>query len=78
MKENKKETIRHFSIKNYIDQIFSKYDRDHSGTLDANELAQFFNDIFAMMNDPRRVNPYQAQQAISDIDKNNDGKASKV
>ena len=55
-----------------------KYDRDRNGTLDANELAYFFNDIFAMMNDPRRVNPYQAQQAISDIDKNNDGKASKV
>jgi Ca2+-binding EF-hand superfamily protein len=27
----------------YIDQAFQKYDKDRSGYLDVNELAQFFN-----------------------------------
>jgi len=30
-------------LQNYIDQIFNKFDRDRSGTLDPNELANFFN-----------------------------------
>ena len=65
-------------LQSYIDQIFSKYDRDNSGTLDAHELSQFFNDIFVMMGDPRRINQNQAMQALTAIDKNNDGKASKM
>lgn len=64
-------------LKNYINQIFQKYDRDNSGTLDAGELAMFFNDVFQMMGNPTRVNQQQAMQALTAIDKNNDGKASK-
>lgn len=70
-------SISDSALKQYIDQIFQKYDRDRSGTLDAQELALFFNDIFAMMGDPRRINQAQAYQALVTIDQNNDGKASK-
>lgn len=64
-------------LRNYIDQIFTKYDRDRSLTLEVNELANFFNDVFMMMGDPRRINQQQAYQSLMMIDKNNDGRASK-
>ena len=48
------------TLRGYIDQVFSKYDRDRSGTLDPNELAGFFNDVFAMSGNPTRINQYQA------------------
>jgi len=64
-------------LRNYIDQIFTKYDRDRSLTLEVNELASFFNDVFMMMGDPRRINQQQAYQSLMMIDKNNDGRASK-
>lgn len=65
-------------LRQYIDMIFSKYDRDNSGSLDARELAGFFNDLFAMMKYNMVVNDAQAMQAIRSIDKNNDGRASKM
>ena len=54
------------------------YDRDHSNTLDPNELAGFFNDVFAKMGDPRRINQHQAMQALASIDRNSDGRANKM
>lgn len=48
----------------YIDQIFGVYDRDRSGTLNSNELAQFFNDLFQRMGNSRRVNQFEAEQAL--------------
>jgi hypothetical protein len=66
------------TLRNYIDQIFMKYDTDRSGTLNANELAYFFNDIFAMMGNPKRINQMEAMQALRAIDQNNDGMASKM
>ena len=55
-------------LKQYIDKIFINYDRDRSNTLEVNELASFFNDVFMMMGDPRRVNQSQAYQALMMID----------
>lgn len=51
-------------LRSYIDHIFMRYDRDRSGTLSSNELVFFFNDLFQMMNNPRRVNQYEAEQAL--------------
>ena len=65
-------------LQSYIDQIFSRFDRDRSGTLDPSELAAFFNDVFALMGNPTRVNDGQARSAMAAIDKNFDGKASKM
>jgi hypothetical protein len=31
------------TLRGYIDQVFMKYDHDRSGTLEAAELANFFN-----------------------------------
>ena len=64
-------------LKQYIDQIFVKYDRDYSGNLDCNELHLFFNDVFAMTNNPTRINQQQAMAAMRVIDTDGDGQASK-
>ena len=63
-------------LRQFIQQVFQKYDRDRSGSLDPNELTSFFNDVFSQMGNPTRFNMQQAQAAMTAIDKNNDGKAS--
>lgn len=65
-------------LKVYIDEIFDRYDADRSGNLDAQELANFFNDLFRTIGNPTVITPTQAQNAICSIDKNNDGKANKM
>ena len=65
-------------LQNYIDTVFNRFDRDRSGTLDSSELASFFNSVFEMMGNPTRLNDQQARQALAGIDKNFDGKASKI
>ena len=65
-------------LQQYVDQVFAIYDRDRSGSLDVRELAGFFNDIFAKMGDPRRLNQQQATAALQAIDRNNDGRANKM
>ena len=66
------------TLRQYIDQIFNKYDRDRNGTLDAQELALFFNDIFRLMGTNRTISQQEAYDALRTIDQNNDGKASKM
>ena len=65
-------------LKLYVDEIFSVYDKDNSGSLDLPEISHFLNDIFSKMNDPRRFNQQQAFQVLQSIDSNSDGKASKI
>jgi hypothetical protein len=65
-------------LRNYIDTIFARYDVDRSGTLDAYELSGFFNDLFQAMGYNMKITNQQAQQTLTVIDKNNDGKASKM
>ena len=63
-------------LQQFIQQVFQKYDRDRSGSLDAMELTNFFNDVFQQMGNQTRFNQQQAMQALRVIDKNSDGKAS--
>lgn len=65
-------------LQSYIDQVFNKFDKDRSGTLDPAQLADFFNDVYAMMGQNVRVNNQQANDALRAIDKDYDGKASKL
>ena len=69
--------INDYQLQQYIDQVFGRYDRNYSGTLDPNELHLFFNDIFALTGSPYRINQQQAYAAMRVIDKNGDGMASK-
>lgn len=61
----------------YIDSIFSHYDRDNSGGLDARELTAFFNDLYRAMGNNQTVTVEQSQQALGAIDRNNDGRINK-
>lgn len=61
----------------YIDQVFGRFDRDNSGSLDSNELANFFNDLFTKMNHPKRVTYAEAQSAIQEIDIDRNGVVNK-
>jgi Ca2+-binding EF-hand superfamily protein len=65
-------------LRGYVDQVFMKFDSNRSGTLEAHELAGFFNEVFAMMGDPRRLDQMSAMNALRAIDQNCDGRASKI
>lgn len=65
-------------LRQYVDEIFMIYDRDRSNSLEVHELAGFFNDVFAKMGDPRRINQQQAMAALASIDRNQDGRANKM
>jgi hypothetical protein len=65
-------------LRGYVDQVFMKFDSNRSGTLEPHELAGFFNEVFAMMGDPRRLDQSGAMNALRAIDQNCDGRASKI
>ena len=64
-------------LKNYINNIFCRYDTDNSGTLDTREMTFFFNDLFKALNINQTITDHDSQNAIRSIDKNNDGSVSK-
>lgn len=66
------------TLQQYIDQVFNQFDHDRSGTLELTELANFFNSVFQAMGDPTRFNEMQARQALQAIDRNSDGRATKM
>lgn len=70
--------VNEATLRNYVDDVFRNYDRDMSGTLQASELANFFNDVFGKMGNPNRYSTEQAMGAMKLIDKNFDGRASKM
>ena len=43
-------------IKEIIDMLFNKYDKDRSYTLDPSELAPFLNEVFVKVNYPMKLN----------------------
>lgn len=42
-------TPQELKLKNFIDELFSKYDSDDSGCLDVAELSKAFNEVLAVM-----------------------------
>ncbi len=64
-------------LKQYIDQIFMRYDRDNSGGLEVAELANFYGDLYRCFGYNVQMTYQQAAQALSRIDKNFDGRASR-
>lgn len=41
-------------IRMYIDEVFQVYDYDRSGTLEFKEVDNFFNELYASLNEQRR------------------------
>jgi hypothetical protein len=69
--------ISDMQLQQYIEQVFMRYDRNMTGTLDYQELHLFFNDMFVMTGSPYRINQMQAVQTMQFVDKNMDGQASR-
>ena len=61
----------------YINELFSVYDADHSGKLQPAELHWFFNDLFARLGDPRRYNAAELMIIFKEGDVNHDGTIDK-
>jgi hypothetical protein len=53
-------SITEAQLQQFIETVFNKYDTDRRGTLDALELSNFFNDVYASMGIPTRLNQAQA------------------
>jgi Ca2+-binding EF-hand superfamily protein len=64
-------------LRMYIDEVFSAYDSDRSGSLDKRELVGFFNRLFQSFNDPRRIDQNTINQILTQSDMNHDGQISK-
>ena len=66
-------------LKQYIDQVFIKYDKERDGTLKTLEMANYLTELFQILGYGNiNITPEQAQQAIKMIDKNNDNKITKM
>ena len=64
-------------LRNAVNAVFDAYDKDKSGTLEANEITQLINDALKHMGQGRQVSQAEVNQFISAVDKNNDGKIAK-
>ena len=69
--------MQNFAITKAFDTIFSRYDRDNSGTLDKSELVGFLNGVFQTAKIPITVSDTQAWVLMKILDKNKDGKLAK-
>lgn len=69
--------INDITLQQYIDQIFNKFDLDLSGTLQAAELVNFFNEMFVMTGYPSRVGMPEAYNIMRSVDQNFDGHATR-
>lgn len=64
-------------LRDAVDAVFTKYDADNSGTLEANEVGNLINDALSHMKKNKTVSPAEVQQFVAAVDKNNDGKIAK-
>ena len=64
-------------LKNAVNAVFDVYDKDKSGTLEADEICQLINDALKHMGQNRNVTQQEVQQFIQAVDKNSDGKVAK-
>ena len=64
-------------LRQAIDAIFNKYDKDKSGTLEGDQIFSLINDAFKSLGRSRQVKNEEVSQFIKAIDKNGDGRISK-
>ena len=53
-------SVTEAQLRQFIETVFNKYDYDRTGQLNAQELASFFNDVYAGLGQPTRLNQAQA------------------
>lgn len=60
-----------------IDQAFNLYDSDGSGTIDKEEVGNFFNQVLQMVGVDVHIPSFVAKMALKKMDQDDDGRASK-
>lgn len=70
-------TINDMMLRQYIDQVFMRYDFNRTGTLNLPELHVFLNELFMMSGIPRQIGYMEAYQALMTMDSNRDGQINK-
>jgi hypothetical protein len=65
---------REHQARQFIDQIYMKYDRDCSGSLDQNEFPMAFNEVMMLMGMPGNMGPQEVWEAMAQLDRNRDGR----
>lgn len=71
------QVISDMMLRQYIDQVFMRYDFNRTGTLNLPELHVFLNELFMMCGIPRQVSYTEAFQALMQMDNNRDGQINK-
>lgn len=71
------QSITDVQLKDYIDQVFYRYDVNRNGCLSFNELHGFLNELFLMTGFGRTVTQQEAYNALLRIDANHDGCVNK-
>ena len=64
-------------LRDAVDAVFSQYDKDNSGTLDQNEVANLINDALKHMGQGKQVSQAEVQQFVQGVDKSGDGRIAK-
>lgn len=65
------------ALREYIEQIFDKYDEQKTGTINIQQLCLFFNDIFQSIGVQLTISPSQATKAIQLVEPTFSGSANK-
>lgn len=65
-------------LRNAVNAVFQSYDKDRSGTLEINEVKILINDALKHMGQKKQVTESEVEQFVKCVDKNSDGKVSKV
>ena len=65
-------------LRKAVNAVFDAYDKDKSGTLEANEITLLINDALKHMGQNRSVTQKEVEQFIQAVDKNSDGKVAKT
>ena len=64
-------------LKDAVDAVFGKYDKDKNGTLDAEEVHSLISDALKHVNSNKTVSQAEVNGFISAVDSSGDGKIQK-
>lgn len=71
------QSINDMQLRQYIDQVFMRYDFNRTGTLNLQELHMFLNELFRMCGIFHEVTYMDAYNALMAMDSNRDGQINK-
>jgi Ca2+-binding EF-hand superfamily protein len=60
-----------------IDQLYTRYDSDRSGSFDKREMVKAMNELLIEYGVHMRINQHQAGRLIREIDSSGDGRVQK-